>query len=354
MAPGISVVICTYNGAALLPQTLQHLARQQVRPDIAWEVVVVDNASTDQTQAVIENEWPSNQPPAMLTVVYQPKPGLTYAREMALATAQYEFVLFCDDDNWLAPDYLTIAYDLLQRHPQIGVLGGKGELVFESPVPLWARGHGLFANGPQAPSSGRVKNNVVYGAGSIIRKTAIKAITQTNFTPLLTDRLGAKLSAGGDYELCYAIAMAGYEIWYEDRLRFKHFMPNGRLHWDYTLRLVKEGAKSQEVIVPYRIFLNKGRRSKHSFYFHLLLIAASYAAKWGKAFLNQLANRSNKEVADFYKVKAISARSKLAALAQPQILYRNFLKVKEVSRQMAQTAVPLIRAATPTPLHQKA
>ncbi|AKQ44834.1 hypothetical protein TH63_03085 [Rufibacter radiotolerans] len=352
MEQGVSVVICTYNGALLLPETLRHLARQQVRPGIAWEVIVVDNASTDNTQAVIEAEWARSGSNTQFRVLYQPKPGLTFAREMALATAQYEFVLFCDDDNWLAPNYLTIAYDLMQKHPQIGVLGGRGELVFESPAPLWARGHGMFANGPQAASSGRVKNNVVYGAGSVIRKAAIEAIAQTNFTPLLTDRLGAKLTAGGDYELCYTVAMAGYEIWYEDQLRFRHFMPNGRLGWEYTTRLVKEGARSFEVLVPYRIFLNKGSRNRLSFYFYLSLTAASYAAKWGRAFFNQLANGNNKEVADFYKVKTISAHAKLAALAHPQILYRNFLKIKEFDRYLGRTAVTSKNTATSEPLYQ--
>ena len=337
MEVGVSVVICTYNGGRLLPKTLKHLAQQQVPEEVKWEVLVVDNASTDNTQVVICDVWADGKSTVPLTVLYQAKPGLTHARQMAMENATYEFVLFCDDDNWLAPNYVAAAYALMARHPDIGALGGCGELVFESKAPLWARGHGMFANGPQAQASGKVKNNVVYGAGSVIRKSAYDKLSKANFSPLLTDRMGVCLSAGGDYELCYNLALAGYSIWYEDQLRFKHFMPSGRLSWDYTIRLIKEGARSFESIVPYRIFLNKGARAKEEFYLFWVLIMASYAVKWGRAILCLAANLWHKESRDFYFLKTISAWAKLNTLFRPRVLYANFLKIRAFASQLRKT-----------------
>jgi glycosyltransferase involved in cell wall biosynthesis len=334
MELGVSVIICTYNGARLLPKTLKHLAQQQVREDVNWEVLVIDNASTDNTQIVISDVWADTKSAVPLTVLYQPKPGLTHARHMALEKATYEFVLFCDDDNWLAPTYVNIAYDLMVRHPDVGVLGGRGELVFESKVPLWARGHGLFANGPQAAASGPVQNNVVYGAGCVLRKSTYDKLTKAHFQPLLTDRLGVHLSAGGDYELCYNVVLVGYSIWYEDSLRFKHFMPNGRLSWDYTIRLIKQGARSFESIVPYRIYVNKGARSKLAFYAYWVLIMASYALKGGKAILSLVLNAWQKETRDFYYLKVISAKAKLTALFPHRVLYANFISIENFAHQV--------------------
>ncbi|QHL89101.1 glycosyltransferase [Nibribacter ruber] len=327
MEIGVSVVICTFNGARLLPKTLRHLAQQQVREDIKWEVLIVDNASTDNSQRVIYDVWADSQTTVPLIILYQPQPGLTHARHMAMENATYDFVLFCDDDNWLAPDYVSTAYGLMTQNPSIGALGGRGELVFENKVPLWVRGHGLFANGPQAKESGSVPNNVVYGAGCVIRKTAYEKIVKAQFQPLLADRLGTHLSAGGDYELCYNLALAGYSIWYEEKLRFKHFMPNSRLSWEYTVRLIKQGAKSFESIVPYRIFLNKGARGQLTFYLCLVLIMASYALKWTRAFLSYLGCYWHKEERDFYFLKTISARAKISALFPHRALYANFQRI---------------------------
>ncbi|MHC2993822.1 hypothetical protein OB13_20390, partial [Pontibacter sp. HJ8] len=240
---GVSIVICTYNGAALLPETIRHIAQQRVRLAIDWELIVVNNACTDNTSEVVRAEWQKHNQPTKLSLLYQPKQGLTYARELALEKANYEFVLFCDDDNWLDADYVNKAYDLMQQHPEIGVLGGNGELVFEFPPPRWALGHGFFANGPQAATSGNVRRKFVYGAGSVIRKSAYDMLLHAGFKPLLTDRIGRHLSSGGDYELCYAIALAGYDIWYDERLKFRHFMSKERLEWDYLVRFIKEGVK---------------------------------------------------------------------------------------------------------------
>ena len=60
--PAISVVICCHNSAAVLPPTLMHLAAQIVDPSVQWEVVVIDNASTDDTVQVATRAWPARCP----------------------------------------------------------------------------------------------------------------------------------------------------------------------------------------------------------------------------------------------------------------------------------------------------
>ena len=60
--PGVSVVVCTHDGAARLPATLAHLVSQTVPAGLAWEVVVVDNASTEATGTVAREAWPSGRP----------------------------------------------------------------------------------------------------------------------------------------------------------------------------------------------------------------------------------------------------------------------------------------------------
>ena len=79
MNAGISIVICTYNGAERLPDTLWHIAKQQFSSPIPWELIVVDNKSEDGSAEVAVTEWRNAGSPSALSVIYQPTLGLTYA-----------------------------------------------------------------------------------------------------------------------------------------------------------------------------------------------------------------------------------------------------------------------------------
>ncbi|WP_114782259.1 glycosyltransferase [Botryobacter ruber] len=333
MEAGVSVVICTYNGAALLPETIWHLAQQRVRPEIAWEVIVVDNASTDDTAAVAVAEWEKHRGPVPFSLLHQPLQGLSYARELALEQAQYEFVLFCDDDNWLMPGYISRAYELMLQHPAIGVLGGNGELLFETAPPHWAASLSMYAHGPQAPASGKVKSNVVYGAGCVMRRAAYEIIVSAGFRTMLTDRKGASLSSGGDYELCYAIALAGFDIWYDDCLKFKHFMPAKRINWEYSTRFFKESAQSFEVLIPYRIRTNLGGRNILAFNLKYVRIILAYVAKLAAALLERQRLAPGTEAGKINTLKLLALKSKLLSFANYSGMRENFLKILKVEKQ---------------------
>ncbi|SIR44475.1 glycosyltransferase [Pontibacter lucknowensis] len=336
MRLGISIVICTYNGAKLLPETIRHIASQRISSHIKWEVLVVDNASTDKTSEVVLEEWEKQGQPTLLHLFHQPRQGLTYARELALSHANYEFVLFCDDDNWLCPDYLSLAYQLMIAHPEIGVLGGNGELVFESPPPEWAVGHGFFANGPQAKVPGPVSRQFVYGAGCVIRKSAYDTLLHAGFKPLLTDRMAGTLTAGGDYELCYAIAMAGYTIWYEDKLKFKHFMPAARLNWAYFIRFISEGARCFEVIMPYRIHVNMGSKNTFAFRLMCLRIVGSYLLKTLPLLAAKLYLPGDSEAAKLNTIKLVSLKTKLLSFKNYKNMKQNFETILKFNQEALQ------------------
>lgn len=259
---GVSVVICCYNSAARLPETLRHMAAQRVPAHVPWEVIVVNNASKDDTAAVARQAWAAGGGTAPFRVVDEPTPGLSHARERGFDTARYDFVLFCDDDNWLNDDYVAIGYDVLRANPQIGALGGHGEAVCEVPPPHWFDNIGfmVFAMSPQAVHSGEVHDSrgMVYGAGAFIRKSYYTHLKDNGFQSRLTDRKGKEISSGGDDELCYALRLAGYKIWYDERLYFRHFIPKERLEWDYVKRFFQGSAKATTVLEPFSDVLKNG------------------------------------------------------------------------------------------------
>jgi glycosyltransferase involved in cell wall biosynthesis len=266
ITPGISVIICCHNSSARLPETIRHIAHQQVPAGVPWEFIIIDNASTDTTAATSLTEWKKYSVPFRLRVVYEPVAGLSYARAKGFSEAKYDFVLLCDDDNWLEPDYVATAYSIMLENPNIAALGGLGKLVYEQEAPDFIKASHIFAAGKQAPASGKVKINKVYGAGCIIRKSAYEALQRVGFKSFLIDRKGTELSSGGDHELCYALAILGYDVWYDDRLQFSHFITKDRLTWDYFIRYARESSRCFDVLTSYKMVAASNAASNRAFW----------------------------------------------------------------------------------------
>lgn len=253
---GVSVIICCYNSASKLPETLAYLARQQVRPEVAWEVIVVDNASTDQTKTVATQEWAKHAVAVPLTVVHESKPGLSYARKRGIDQSKYDIVIFCDDDNGLSADYLQVTSEVFNADAKIGALGGCG---FATGIPAWLTDHAsYYALGPQGPATGEVTHaqGCLYGAGLALRKDVLHELDQKKFTSILSDRTGKSLMSGGDTELTFAIRLIGYKLWYDERLTFKHFIPVDRYSFRYFRRLMFYIGYSWMSMLPYHQVLN--------------------------------------------------------------------------------------------------
>jgi len=252
MNPGVSVVICTHNGADKLRETLIHLSKQETGT-IPWEVVIVDNASTDNTRAHSRAVWSECQEPAPFRVVHEARPGLSFARACGFASATYEYIILCDDDNWLAPNYVRQVFEIMNDNPIVGALGGNGDLVFEEEPPEWVKKFSVFASGPQEAASGQVRKNIVYGAGCVIRRSALNLMNAAGFRSLLTDRLGKELSSGGDYEICYGLALCGFQVWYSERLTFRHFIPKERYTENYYRRYLRESSLCFDVLEAFKM-----------------------------------------------------------------------------------------------------
>lgn len=256
MNKGVSVVIPCYNSSKLLPETIAHLARQNVPEHINWEIIIVDNASTDDTAETAAAIWDACKSRVPFKVVEQPIKGLSAARDKGFQEARFEYILFCDDDNWLDPNYVRVSYEIMTGNPLIGVLGGAGEKVTEGTFPpLYDN---LYGFGPQNDKDGEVsdKRGWVFGAGFVVRKSAWNLINNYGFKSFLTDRKGKKLSGGGDVELCFAIRLAGYKVWYDHRLKFKHFFPSNRLHWNYYTSLQENTHRAVPILQAYKFVLN--------------------------------------------------------------------------------------------------
>ena len=255
MSEGISVIIPCYNSSERLPETLAHLAAQRVPDGVAWEVIVVNNASTDDTHDVAETVWRELRTNISFRVVSQPIRGLSAAREKGFDVARYDYVLFCDDDNWLSNQYVANAFSIMHGDPSIGALGGKGSPHFEASPRDWFQEYShYYAVGAQGSRSGDITHGkgYVYGAGSVIRKEGWETLHRHGFQFLASGRSGTSLSASEDIELCLALQLLGYRIWYDEVLTFQHCLQEPRLQWPYFLRLTAGAHESGVLMVSYK------------------------------------------------------------------------------------------------------
>lgn len=229
-----STVICCYNSETRISATLEALSKCETRSPA--EVILVDNGSTDNTTSIAEKAWERAGNPYTLRIVTEPQLGLTYARRTGVFNAKHDIVVFCDDDNWLAPDYLMITGEALSD-PKVGAVSGQADPIFEGPVPSFVYSHGHWlALGIQALSTGDVTESrkFLWGAGLAIRRKDLLTIYQCPSLPILTGRSGTLSAASGDdNELCWAITLLGKRLVYDERLYLRHFMPRERLQIGY-------------------------------------------------------------------------------------------------------------------------
>lgn len=259
MIKGISIVICCHNSEKRIPKVLQHLRKQEYRHGISWEVLVIDNASSDRTSELARENW--DHPEIELRTIDEPNPGLSNARQKGLAESRFEIVSFIDDDNWVEEHWVEKVYNHMNGNPDIGILGGRGTATFESEAPKWfSTFESAYAVGHQASESGRV-NKILYGAGLNIRKEAWDHLVKNKFEFILSDRKGRSLSSGGDSELCLAVLLAGYQLYYDDDLTFYHEMPDFRVQWEYLTRLYKGFAKTGPIALIYYTYIPGSKRN---------------------------------------------------------------------------------------------
>jgi glycosyltransferase involved in cell wall biosynthesis len=275
MFPSITIVICCHNSAKRLPETLRHIQAQVTHPSLIWEVVVVDNASTDSTTGVATQCWlESNE--ISLRVVKEPQLGLSYARKKGFATARYEIISFIDDDNWIAPDWVQTVAHIMKEHPEVGACGGRVEEVCETTPPGWFEKCKLYyAISPKHWMTGDVTyvREGLFGAGLSVRRLAWEGLEERSYPALTVDRQGSQLTSGGDTELCCALRLNGWSLWYDNRLLMKHYLPSSRLQWKYARRLYRAMGESSVPLNAYFLVTKPGRTG-------VLLVARKIRQSW--------------------------------------------------------------------------
>lgn len=254
---GVSIIICCYNSASRIGETLAHLSLQTLSKCPAWEIIVVNNNSTDNTGTMVL-ESANKLGIQNLKLIDEPKAGLMNARICGGKSAQYSILSFIDDDNRVEKQWIEKVFTLFKDHPEISVCGGSSSAQSDAELPSWFPAFSsAFAVGKQQTVSGYVirERSYLWGAGISFTAEAWNFIRQNHAGFYLTGRKGKSLSAGEDSELCLLLLLKGKKIWYEENLKFIHFIPAERLSISYLTRIYSGFGASEVILRIYRCSL---------------------------------------------------------------------------------------------------
>ncbi|HEY0257034.1 MAG TPA: glycosyltransferase [Candidatus Methylacidiphilales bacterium] len=244
----VSVIICTHNPRRdYLSRTLAAL-RLQTLPLDRWELVVVDNVSNPPLATTLDLSWhPQSR------IVVESELGILPARVRGMKETQTPFILFVDDDNLLAPDYLETALAIADSHPFLGMWGGSITPEFEVPAPPWISGlEWLLAC---AEISRDRWSNIKFSsttipptAGMCLRRPIadefIRIVSKDPRRQALGRRGKEGLTNCEDTDLAWIACDMGFGTGQFARLKMTHLIPNGRLREDYLFRLYEGTACS--------------------------------------------------------------------------------------------------------------
>jgi glycosyltransferase involved in cell wall biosynthesis len=247
----LSVIICTHNPRAdFLNRTLESLKNQIIDQSL-WEFLLIDNASKDSLSCSWDLSWHPNS-----RHIRENEIGLTPARLRGIREAEGELLLFVDDDNVLANDYLAKCIDISERIPALGCFG-SGSLVpeyeekpadellpYTIALALRSVSKPRWSNIPEDPST-------PWGAGICVSKVVAKhyhdAVVQSHLQKSL-GRKGAILTSGEDIEISWQACSIGMGRGIFPELQITHLIDSRRVQKNYLLQIVKGHSYSQVML----------------------------------------------------------------------------------------------------------
>ncbi|HXJ84931.1 MAG TPA: glycosyltransferase [Candidatus Methylomirabilis sp.] len=242
----VSIVVCTHNRAASLRLTLACLGAQVTPPHLPWEVMVVDNNSTDSTRREIETFAASASIP--VRYLFAAPEGLSRARNVGLAESQAEIVAFTDDDVDPAPDWVARIAEAMTES-RLDLLGGRIVPAWSEPPPRWLERRPYLANAlaitdhpTPALLPTRTGKPAVWGANLAVRREVFAKVGR--FDPR-RGLIGTKLYGGEENDLIERALAAGFRVAYDPRVLVRHRIGVDRMRVGYFSRLYFQRAEGR-------------------------------------------------------------------------------------------------------------
>ncbi len=285
----VSVVICTWNRSGLLRQTLKSLEECRIPNNLSWEVLVVDNASSDDTQQVLMD---AKQRLPLVTCI-EKTPGKSNALNLSLKMAQGKYLLYTDDDVVVDPDWIVNTVSAFQRY-NADIVYGRVRPFWETRQPTWFsdlfNGHFALLNHGDVEFETKDQQLCGFGVNNSFQKTSLLSLGgfRTDIGPRHNKGAG-----GEDTDIFLRAYAKGMKVIYTPHALINHFIPIERCQRRYFRKRTWRG--SEDVYRVYvdeklaRCFLGIPRyRFRMAISDLLMNIRANLAGESSKAFYTEL------------------------------------------------------------------
>ncbi|HEY0780016.1 MAG TPA: glycosyltransferase, partial [Gemmatirosa sp.] len=239
----------TYNRAALLGDAVRSLlALDPATPP--YEVVIVDNNSTDDTRAVVEALIPESG--GRLRYVFEGRQGVAYGRNTGAAVARAPVIVFTDDDVRASPGWLVAYARAFAEHPEVDYAGGPVKPMWPKPAPAWlTHAHSsplaLIEHGAEGFVVTRENFCVFVTANLAVRRDAFEAVGRLD--PKFQHEPGA-VTAIEDHELQIRLQASGRRGWYEPEAVIRAEVQANRLTKAYHRRWAFDHGRVHARVAP--------------------------------------------------------------------------------------------------------
>lgn len=223
----VTVAICTWNRAALLDQTLARMRGLRVPPGVTWELLVVNNNCTDDTDAVIAKHAGA----LPIRRLAEPQPGLSHARNCAVAHTTGELLIWTDDDVLVDPEWLAEYVKAATAHPEAAYFGGTIEPWFEVAPPRWVRDNladleGVLVVRALGEEVRPFRDGEAPFGANMAFRTAVQA--RHPYDPKF-GRVGGGLGQGEESDLVRRLREGGLSGVWVGTAKVRHFIPKRRM-----------------------------------------------------------------------------------------------------------------------------
>jgi len=230
--PLIAHIICTYNRAEYLPQALQALAIQNESSLNYFEIVIINNNSTDNTQQVVQ-DFVAQHPHLSVIYANEEKQGLSHARNKAIEVSTAPWLAFLDDDAYVDKNYTTELVRFIQTYNEIKAIGGPILLDFLSTPPNWYTPYlgsllGYFK--PYKTSQYFKKNFYPRGSNMIFHRSLFEKYGI--FNPNL-GRIGRNMMGSEEKDMFQRIYKGNEKVYYLHTAIIYHLVPEFRTKVDF-------------------------------------------------------------------------------------------------------------------------
>ena len=224
----ISVIVCTYNRQYILPICLQSLVDQTIGRGL-YEVIVVNNHSTDGTQNIAESFVEKYE---NFRVVFEKKQGLSQARNRGWKEAQGNYIAYIDDDAIAYPDWISSIVDFIERHPNAGVFGGPYDAFYLVSKPDWfPPEYGSLHLGKQERCI-KLGSEWITGSNMVIRKELFYKYGGFDVT---LGMIGCKAAYGEEVNFFLSMHDKGSRIFYVPSIRVAHLVAEYKMSLSWLL-----------------------------------------------------------------------------------------------------------------------